>query len=195
MTQVVGTAVAYGTHFMQVIRVADRYIWLEDYARDVGSADRAAASVPRAIRHGIDLQRVSFAYPGTERAILKDVSLRLPAGSVVALVGENGAGKTTLVKFLTRLYSPTAGEITVAGVPLQDLPLDEWRGRVSTAFQDFMKFELPQNLKDEYKVDLDLAAKRKILGENAARLYGINIEEQMQKLAGQPVERGVPAYA
>lgn len=60
---------------------------------------------------------------------------------------------------------------------------------------DFMKFELPDELKKEYKVDLDLTAKKKILGENAARLYGINIQEQAQKLASQPVERRVPAYA
>jgi predicted TIM-barrel fold metal-dependent hydrolase len=61
--------------------------------------------------------------------------------------------------------------------------------------EDFMKFELPEDLKKEYKVDLDLAAKKKILGENAARLYGINIPEQKQKLAAQPVERRVAAYA
>jgi len=61
---------------------------------------------------------------------------------------------------------------------------------------DFMKFELPDELKKEYNVDLDLAAKKKILGENAALLYGINIEEQKQKLAAQPVSpQAVPAYA
>jgi predicted TIM-barrel fold metal-dependent hydrolase len=60
---------------------------------------------------------------------------------------------------------------------------------------DFMKFELPDDLKKEYNVDLDLSAKKKILGENAARLYGIDIPAQTQKLAAQPVERRVPAYA
>ena len=60
---------------------------------------------------------------------------------------------------------------------------------------DFMNFELPDDLKKEYNVDLDLAAKRMILGENAARLYGIDIPTQTQKLAAQPVERRIPAYA
>jgi ATP-binding cassette subfamily B protein len=142
MSDLIFTAVAYGTHFLQVVRAADRYIWLEDYARGVQEPERAVAPVPAGIRHGIDLNRVSFAYPGTDTSVLDGVSLHLPAGSVVALVGENGAGKTTLVKLLTRLYSPTAGEITVDGTPLGDLPLAAWRARISTAFQDFMKFEL-----------------------------------------------------
>src|SRR5262249_16449435 len=61
---------------------------------------------------------------------------------------------------------------------------------------DFMKFELPDDLKQEYGVDLDLAAKKMILGENAARLYGIDIEEQKKKLADQPVSvAATPAYA
>lgn len=142
MSDLIFTAVAYGTHFLQVVRAADRYIWLEDYARGVQEPERAVAPVPAAIRHGIDLDHVSFTYPGTDTSVLDDVSLHLPAGSVVALVGENGAGKTTLVKLLTRLYSPSAGEISVDGRPLGDLPLEAWRARISTAFQDFMKFEL-----------------------------------------------------
>jgi predicted TIM-barrel fold metal-dependent hydrolase len=61
---------------------------------------------------------------------------------------------------------------------------------------DFMKFELPDELRKEYGVDLDLTAKRKILGETAARLYDIDIEAQKAKLATQPIERAkVPAYA
>jgi len=61
---------------------------------------------------------------------------------------------------------------------------------------DFIKFELPDDLKKEYGVDLDLAAKKKILGLNAARLYGVDIGEQKKKLAAQPVTPAkTPAYA
>ena len=93
-----------------------RLAWLEDYAASFdAAADRA---IPDALHDGIRLDRVSFAYPGTTRLVLEDVSLRLPAGSVVAIVGENGAGKTTLVKLLAKMYEPTSGAIYVDDVPL-----------------------------------------------------------------------------
>jgi ATP-binding cassette subfamily B protein len=59
----------------------------------------------------------------------------------VALVGENGAGKTTLVKLLCRFYEPSGGRIRVDGVDLQRIRLDEWRRRIATGFQDFVRFE------------------------------------------------------
>jgi ATP-binding cassette subfamily B protein len=90
---------------------------------------------------GITLDHVSFAYPGTDRLVLEDVTLDLPAGAVVALVGENGAGKSTLVKLLARMYTPDAGRITVDGVDLQSIALDDWRARMAGAFQDFYRFE------------------------------------------------------
>src|SRR5207249_1603712 len=90
---------------------------------------------------GIRFEPVSFAYPGTDRPVLDDVTLRLAPGSVVAIVGENGAGKTTLVKLLCRLYQPTRGRILVDGVELARMPPDAWRSRLSGAFQDFCRFE------------------------------------------------------
>jgi ATP-binding cassette subfamily B protein len=72
---------------------------------------------------------------------LEEVSFELPAGSVVAIVGENGAGKTTLVKLLAKLYEPTAGRILVDDVDLSRLPTENWRARLAGAFQDFFRFE------------------------------------------------------
>jgi ATP-binding cassette subfamily B protein len=116
-----------------------RLAWLEDYAASlVRSAD---LPVPARLYRGIRLEHVSFAYPGTERLVLEDVNLELPAGAVVALVGENGAGKTTLVKLLGKFYEPTAGRILIDDVDLARLPPDEWRRRLAGAFQDFFRFE------------------------------------------------------
>jgi ATP-binding cassette, subfamily B, bacterial len=117
-----------------------RLAWLEDYA--AGLRAPADLPVPDRIRHGITFEHVSFAYPGTDRLVLNDVSLRLPVGSVIAIVGENGAGKSTLVKLLCKLYEPTAGRILVDGVDLARLPSDQWRSRLAGAFQDFFRFEL-----------------------------------------------------
>ena len=116
-----------------------RLAWLEDYAASlVATADLPA---PARLRDGIRLEGVSFAYPGTDRLVLDSVDLELPAGAVVALVGENGAGKTTLVKLLCKLYEPTAGRMLVDGAPLARMRADEWRSRLAGAFQDFFCFE------------------------------------------------------
>src|SRR5262249_44144753 len=90
---------------------ARRLAWLEDYAASIAS--RADQPVPRRLERGIQFEHVSFAYPGTERLVLDDIHLNLPAGSVVAIVGENGAGKTTMVKLLAKMYEPTKGRILI----------------------------------------------------------------------------------
>jgi ATP-binding cassette, subfamily B, bacterial len=117
-----------------------RLAWLEDYAAAmVATADQPA---PDRLTRGIRLDHVSFAYPGTDRLVLDDVSLDLPAGAVVAIVGENGAGKSTLVKLLCKLYAPTSGRIMLDDTDLARIPAEEWRGRLAGAFQDFFRFEL-----------------------------------------------------
>jgi ATP-binding cassette subfamily B protein len=116
-----------------------RLAWLENYAASLAAA--ADRPVPAAVREGIRVDRVSFAYPGTSRTVLDDVSLTLPAGTVVAVVGENGAGKSTLVKLLARMYEPSSGSIHVDGTPLARMPAEEWRARLAGAFQDFFRFE------------------------------------------------------
>jgi ATP-binding cassette subfamily B protein len=117
-----------------------RLAWFEDYAAAIAAS--ADVAVPAAIEHGIRLAHVSFVYPGTTRKVLDDISLTLPAGSVVAIVGENGAGKTTLVKLLAKMYEPASGEILVDDVPLARMPAADWRSRLAGAFQDFFRFEL-----------------------------------------------------
>jgi ATP-binding cassette, subfamily B, bacterial len=116
-----------------------RLAWLEDYAAsEAASADLPA---PTALRSGIRLEHVTFAYPGTTRVVLDDVSVTLPSGAVVAIVGENGAGKTTLVKLLAKMYEPQSGAIFVDDTPLARVAPSEWRERLAGAFQDFFRFE------------------------------------------------------
>ena len=98
--------------------------------------------VPGRLTHGITLEDVSFAYPGAKRPVLSRVWLDIPAGSVLALVGENGAGKSTLVKLLCGLYQPTSGRIRIDGQDLAGLDPARWRSRVATLFQDFHRIEL-----------------------------------------------------
>ncbi|MGC2274824.1 MAG: ABC transporter ATP-binding protein [Candidatus Binatus sp.] len=116
-----------------------RLAWLEDYAASL--TEHADTPAPDRLVDGIRLDHVSFAYPGTTRQVLEDVSLDLKQGSVIAIVGENGAGKSTLVKLLARLYQPDQGRILIDGVDLARIRADDWREHVAGAFQDFFRFE------------------------------------------------------
>jgi ATP-binding cassette subfamily B protein len=123
---------------------SQRLAWLEDYAASFH--ERADEPAPDRITDAIRLEHVSFAYPGTDRAVLDDVTLRLPAGAVVAIVGENGAGKSTLVKLLSKFYSPTSGRILIDDIDLARVAPDDWRSRLTGAYQDFYRFELTAGL-------------------------------------------------
>ncbi|MGH9278182.1 MAG: ABC transporter ATP-binding protein [Acidimicrobiales bacterium] len=121
----------------------ERYLWLLEYRPAVTSKPPGeAVPAPAAITRGIDFDHVDFTYPGTSEPVLRDVTLHVPAGTTVALVGENGAGKTSLVKLLCRFYDPTGGRVLVDGTDLRDIDLDGWRASSSVAFQDFVRFQL-----------------------------------------------------
>jgi len=123
------------------LRTTDRFLWLEDLAAEQTAAYAGTAPAPTALRDGINLEHVSFTYPGTDTPVLRDVDVLLPAGTTIAVVGENGAGKTSLVKILTGMYRPTSGRILVDGVDLADLDIVDWRRRLGGTFQDFVRLE------------------------------------------------------
>ncbi len=89
----------------------------------------------------VEVQGVGFAYPGTDRQVLRDVSFRLAPGETVALVGENGAGKTTLAKLIAGLYEPGEGAILMAGRDNRDLTEDALGDRIACVFQTFGHYE------------------------------------------------------
>jgi ATP-binding cassette subfamily B protein len=107
------------------------------------AAPGASALAPSA---GLVFEHVSFRYPGREAGnggwAVRDVSLSVPAGTSLALVGENGAGKTTLVKLATRLYAPTEGRILLDGRDLREWPESLLRARFGVVFQDFNQYQL-----------------------------------------------------
>lgn len=127
---------------LSVLRVVRRIRWLDRYARANGQPPEDHVGAPDRLRHGIDLIDVHFTYPDTDRPVLEDVNLHIPAGTTVAIVGENGAGKSTLVKLLCRFYLPTSGRIEVDGIDLSRVDVREWRERLAGAFQDYARFAL-----------------------------------------------------
>lgn len=145
LAQQVGTQMTEGANlfagFLAAFRAVRRYVWLETYAREQ-QTPTAVMAPPDRLRSGITLENLSFTYPGTDLEALHDVDVHLPAGSIVALVGENGAGKTSLVKLLSAMYRPTQGRILVDGADLATINVDQWRTHTSAAFQDFVRYEL-----------------------------------------------------
>ncbi|HEY6004354.1 MAG TPA: ABC transporter ATP-binding protein [Anaeromyxobacter sp.] len=118
---------------------------LFDYLGIATGGEAPRARPPRAPARGhaeaIEIDRVSFRYPGKDGWALRELSLTIAPGEKLGLVGENGAGKSTLVKLLLRLYDPTEGEIRYGGVDLRDMDPRELRGRIGAVFQDFVRYQ------------------------------------------------------
>jgi ATP-binding cassette subfamily B protein len=84
----------------------------------------------------VRLEGVSFTYPGSDRPAVDGVTLDVPAGATLALVGETGSGKSTLAALVARLYDPTAGRITIDGVDLRDVRLADLAAVVGVVSQE-----------------------------------------------------------
>lgn len=100
-----------------------------------------AKEFPKIMKKNIEFKNVTFYYPRSKVAALKNFNLEIKPGESIALVGENGSGKTTLVKLLTRLYDATGGEILIDGINIRDISLSSLYDNIGVIFQDFMKYE------------------------------------------------------
>lgn len=125
-----------------VLATAGTHLELARAAEASRAGIREDAPVPGRLERGLALGAVSYRYPHQDRDVPAGIDLELPAGSTVAAVGENGAGKSTLVKLLAGLYVPAAGRITADGVDLSRILPEQWRSRVTAAFQDHARYEL-----------------------------------------------------
>jgi ATP-binding cassette, subfamily B, bacterial len=92
-------------------------------------------AIPSSLKQGICLRQITFRYPGSEEAVLKNFNLTIPAGKIVAIVGDNGAGKSTLIKLLCRFYDPESGKVEFDGVDIRNFPLQQLRRLITILFQ------------------------------------------------------------
>ena len=100
---------------------------------------RLKDSAHRSASDCIRVDHVTFHYPGVTDPVLRDVSIEVAPGEIVALVGENGSGKTTLAKLVAGLYDPDAGAVWWGDLELATLPDTSRRGHVALVFQDFLR--------------------------------------------------------
>ncbi len=120
------------------MRLFRHYVGIVEGPTDLVDGPLAAP----ALRDRIRFEDVWFRYDEDGPWVLRGVSLTIPAGSAIGLVGVNGAGKSTLVKLLCRFYDPDLGRITWDGVDLRELEVETLRARMGAVFQDFMCYDL-----------------------------------------------------
>ena len=109
--------------------------------QEIMREEPSIADAPRSVlitqpRGGIEFRSVWFRYPGTERAVLRDVSFKIDPGQTVAIVGPTGSGKSSIVRLIPRLYDPDEGLILLDGVPLPELRLEQLRSLVAMVPQE-----------------------------------------------------------
>jgi ATP-binding cassette subfamily B protein len=189
--QFTASQLAAGTgQLLTAARVAKRLLWLEN---QVAVRPSGRLVPPGALTEGIVFDHVSFTYPGTTRRVLDDLSVDIPAGTALAVIGDNGAGKTTLVKLLTRMYEPDQGTITVGGIPLCELDVEAWRTRTVASFQDFARYELRAGhvvgLGDLPRLDDDGAVLTALERAGARHLVGA-LSQGLDTLVGKSFDGG-----
>jgi ATP-binding cassette subfamily B protein len=102
----------------------------------VSDAQVTAAGRAAPLLGGIEIRHLTFTYPGAERPVLKDVSLRIEAGQTVAFVGATGSGKSTLIALLPRLHEPPPGTVLIDGIDVREIPLSMLRGAIGFVPQE-----------------------------------------------------------
>ena len=136
----IGGMVSGATQGYEALLMFGHYVDVSDMKSELPAPENPVP-VPK-LAEGIRVEDVWFRYTDDGPWVLKGVTLDIPFGGSLALVGINGAGKSTLVKLLCRLYDPTKGRITWDGVDLRDVDINEFRDRVSAVFQDYMSYDL-----------------------------------------------------
>jgi ATP-binding cassette subfamily B protein len=179
--------------------IADQSLFLSDLLTFLGLQPTIRSQpnglpCPRPMRWGIEFRNVSFAYPGTQRLVLRNLNLTLHQGERIALIGENGEGKTTIVKLLTRLYDPTEGAIYLDGVDLREYDLDDYTNQVAVIFQDFMRYDMTarENIAigrvgESHNLEEVVAAARKSKADDVVR----KLEAGYEQMLGRRFDGGV----
>ncbi len=146
-------------------------------------------NLPAEAKGEIVLEGVTFGYPEGEGTVLQDASARLPAGAKVAISGVSGAGKSTLIDLLQRHFDPWSGTITLDGLDLKQLNLDDLRHRVAVVAQDTLL--IPGSIADNIRYarpEADDAAVAAAADRAGAAAF---IEAQPQGFATEVGARGL----
>lgn len=119
-----------------------------DYTDTDKEKTNSKVAFPKTQRLIVEFKNVSFIYPNTNEYALKNINTKLEQGKSYLIVGKNGAGKSTFIKLLSRLYKPTEGEITLNGINIEDISMEEYWKNISVLFQDnkMLSFSIKENI-------------------------------------------------
>ena len=124
---------------MEQALAAAHHVWevMDEHAT---IQEKPGASELPALRKEIELRDVSFGYANETRSVLRDVSLKIPAGTMLALVGQSGGGKSTLTKLLPRFHDPRSGAVLWDGLDLRDATIASLRKQIALVTQETVLF-------------------------------------------------------
>ena len=194
----VGELFWYAVEIRSSFAMFRRIFEYADLESELVDAPGAVALDPRATRGGIELERVSFRYPGAERWTLRDLDLRIEPGQLAALVGPTGAGKTTLSYLVARLYDPDDGAVRLDGRDLRDVALGSLPDVLAMVTQETYLFHttVRENLlyakPDATQDELEAAARAAFIHERIAELpeaYETTVGERGYRLSGGEKQR------
>jgi len=157
-----------GQIYTNSLYVSNLFEFLGLESRIVDRPDAIAA--PSQVQSGISFRNVTFRYPGRSSCSLQNFSVFIPAGRIVALVGENGAGKTTALKLVARFYDPEAGSVEIDGIDVRRISLASLRQNMTFMFQTPVNYHLSAR-ENIALANLDLAPEDTGV-ESAARSAG-----------------------
>jgi len=179
LNNTLGGLVSNTQEILKRCNYAYEFVLFMEYPEALEKGEKA---VDKEIRE-IEFRNVSFKYPGTDKMILDNISIKIGAGEHLSIVGLNGAGKTTFIKLLCRLYDPTSGEILVNGVNIKEYDYNQYMALFAPVFQDFRLFAFPI---EENITLVDEDDKEYYTGDEVKKIEKIiemvNLAQMMEKL-------------
>ncbi|PYS94115.1 MAG: hypothetical protein DMF64_02100 [Acidobacteria bacterium] len=149
---------------MEIAIAAARHVW-EVVDENIEMKERPDAVALKPLQAAIELRDVSFNYANEEREVLRHINLRIPAGQVVALVGESGGGKSTLTKLIPRFHDPSAGAVLWDGTDLRAARLESLRAQLAIVtqetvlFNDTVRYNISYSRPDATDQEIEAAAR------------------------------------
>ena len=179
LNNTLGGLVSNTQEILKRCNYAYEFVLFMEYPEALEKGEKA---VDNEIRE-IEFRNVSFKYPGTDKMILDNISIKIRSGEHLSIVGLNGAGKTTFIKLLCRLYDPTSGEILVNGVNIKEYDYNQYMALFAPVFQDFRLFAFPI---EENITLVDEDDKEYYTGDEVKKIEKIiemvNLTQMMEKL-------------